>query len=83
MSITSSPPLVTLTCFCSTPNEKGIAFTQILIISVTLVVVAVHRIRLAKVDPTMKMSTMIMSADGVDPSPRMVNIVVERHRMSW
>ena len=40
VSITSSLPLVTLTYFHSTPNEKGITCMQILIISVTLVIVA-------------------------------------------
>ena len=43
-SVTSFPliaPVVALTSFHSTPSEKGIAFTRILIISVTLEVVAV------------------------------------------
>ena len=52
--LTASVP--TLTRFHSTANEKGIAFTRILIISVTLVVVAVPEglplaVTLALVDP--------------------------------
>ena len=38
------------------------------------------RVRLASIDTAARVITMIMPADGVDPSPNMINIVVERHR---
>ena len=40
-----------------------------------------RRVRLVVVNTAARMITMIMPADGVGPSPNVINIVAERHRM--